>query len=131
LNSTHASAKRCRRSLDPRHQIDCADGRFCDDPVTAALPQAGLSSRFLHLSSRGTGISFRAFRLETRTASLHSPTRPQLAHLAQDIGYRLPTFQPFDPPVLWTEAARISGCGISRSTAANPHVSAGLRQGRA
>ena len=99
------------RSLDPRvvrsiAQIDT----FSGGPVTAAscAAAAGLSSsRFLHLFKQETGISFRA-GLEARAASAalrQSGPQPCASGTGHRLS-RLDAFQPFDPPVLWPDAAR-------------------------
>ena len=115
-------------SLDPRVVRSIAQiGRFCGDPVTAAscAAEAGLSVVALpasvqaadrHLVPRVPGLEARAASAAFRQSG------PQSG--ASGAGYRLSRlhpFQPFDPPVLWIEAARdlLRLAGISRSTAAS------------
>ena len=102
-----------RRTIDPRVERAFVQiGKFSGEPVTAAscATEAGLSSsRFLHLFKEETGILVPLVpRLEARAASaaLRQPGHQPRASRA---GYRLSRlhpFQPFDPPLLWPEAAR-------------------------
>ena len=85
---------------------------FSGSKLTAADCAASVNlspSRFLHLFKEQTGVSFRAFRAWKRARHLlHFVNEDiNLAHLAQDIGYPdFDAFQPFDPPLLRTAAAR-------------------------
>lgn len=108
------------RKLDHRIKRSAAKlNDFSGSKMTAAdcAASAGLSpSRFLHLF-KDRRIVPRVSRLEARAASL-ALCQPEYQSGAPGAGHRLSrldAFQPFDPTVLWIEAARdFSGLEGSR-----------------